>query len=115
MRRRPFAIIVLLILGLGVAFTIGQTTTPVTDLLKWTGKQCRVYLKVESDPRIGRTTFTGGGPPDDGILSWEGIPISVTGTVANYGGNYLVLSTKNGTVWIPHAEVRVIQFYDQSK
>jgi hypothetical protein len=110
MRRRPLAIVALFILGLGVAFTLGQTKAPTDGLYKWSGKYCRIYLKVESDPRIGRTTFTGSGTADEGVLAWEGIPISVSGKVATTDGGYVVLSYKNGaTAWIPHSEIRLME------
>lgn len=96
----------ILILAALLLSQVWNSTSASADLDDWVGVQCTVHLRLESDPRAGRSSFH---RASNGLLETiEEIPVSVSGTIVSVNRTGVGVKRGQSIVWIPRNQIRVI-------
>jgi hypothetical protein len=86
---------------------VGHRNTPRSLLTQWEGQNATVYLRMESDPRSGRTSFNASA--SNGLQVTEAIPMSVYGLITGVSQDGITLVNGNSVYWISRDQIRVIE------
>jgi hypothetical protein len=81
--------------------------SPGSLLAQWNGQNATVHLRLESDPRSGRSSFTGN--ISNGMQSTESVPMSVFGTITGVSQDGITMVNGTAVYWIPRDQIRVIE------
>ena len=96
-----------LVVGAGLMAQSGRGARNTgAELKEWTGMPCTVYLRLESDPRAGRASFSGGS--DGAIDTVENLPVAVHGTIVSVNETAIGVARGTAIAWIPRDQIRLI-------
>ncbi len=76
------------------------------SLSPFRGKVVTVYLRIDSDPRAGRSNYSSGS--GYGVGSLEGVAVSVLGRITRVAADGITLKTQGGEVWVPLDRVQAV-------
>jgi hypothetical protein len=101
--------ITLLVAGLGqVSQKVNKQASPSPVLSDWKGLTCTVYLRVDSNPRAGLTSYESG-TTAAGLHIVAGLPTSSVGVLVDVTSDAIVINGGNGYVWIPRDQIRCVE------
>ena len=85
-----------------------KAVSPSADLAGYSGLMCRVYLRTDFNPHVGLSNWSSG-TSVAGLLTVDGIPVSVEGKLTAVSKEGISVTGQNGHTWVPRDQIKAVE------